>query len=61
VTNNGTLIRQWLVPLSADWQWNKVAEVFLGAGAFNVEFRHREDGTQLDKVTLTNDLSFVPN
>ena len=61
VTNNSTLIRQWLIPLSAEWQWNKVAEVFLGAGTFNVEFRHREDGTQLDKVILTNDLSFVPN
>jgi hypothetical protein len=46
--------------LSADWQWQKVAEVFVGAGAFNLEFRHHEDGTQLDKVLMTNDLSFVP-
>jgi hypothetical protein len=61
VTSGGTLIREWLVPISTTWKWHKVAELFLGAGAFNLEFRHREDGTQLDKVTLTNDPSFVPN
>jgi hypothetical protein len=61
VTSNGTLIREWLVPISTSWKWNKVAEVFVGAGAFNVEFRQREDGTQLDRVILTNDLSLVPN
>jgi hypothetical protein len=61
VTSNGDLVRQWLVPLSADWQWNKVSEVFVGSGSFNVEFRQREDGTQLDKVILTNDLNLVPN
>ncbi len=61
VTSNGTLVREWLLPLSTTWKWNKIAEVFVGAGAFNVEFRQREDGTQLDRVILTNDLSLVPN
>jgi hypothetical protein len=61
VTNGGALLREWFVPLSTAWKWNKIAEVFVGAGAFNVEFRHREDGTQLDKVILTNDLNLVPN
>jgi hypothetical protein len=61
VTSDGTLIREWLVPISTVWKWNKVAEVFVGAGAFNIEFRQREDGTQLDRVILTNDLSLVPN
>jgi hypothetical protein len=60
VTSSGNLIREWTVPLSTAWQWNKLAEVFVGAGALNIEFRQREDGTQLDKVILTNDLSLVP-
>jgi hypothetical protein len=49
-----------VVPLRAEWQWNKVAEV-IGPGAFSVDFRQREDGTELDKVMLTNDLSFISN
>jgi hypothetical protein len=61
VTSSGTLIREWSIPDSTTWQWNKIAEVFVGAGTFNLEFRQREDGTQLDRIILTNDLSFVPN
>jgi hypothetical protein len=61
VTNSGSLIREWTIPGSAGWQWNKVAEVFLGAGPLSVEFRHREDGAWLDEVLLTNDLGFIPN
>jgi hypothetical protein len=61
VTSGSALIQEWTVPLSAGWQWNKVAEVFVGAGPFDTKFRQREDGTWLDKVLLTNDLSFVPN
>jgi hypothetical protein len=61
VTSSGSLIREWLVPTTATWQWNKIAELFVAAGAFDLEFRHREDGTQLDKIILTNDLVFIPN
>jgi hypothetical protein len=61
VTSRDTLIRNWAVPTSTTWQWHKVAEVFLGAGAFSVNFRQQEDGTQLDKVILTTDLKFVPD
>jgi hypothetical protein len=61
VTSSGTLIREWSIPDSTTWQWNKIAEAFVGAGTFNLEFRQREDGTQLDRIILTNDLSFVPN
>jgi hypothetical protein len=60
VTSDGSLIRDWTVPGSSGWQWNKVTEVFLGPGAFDLDFRQREDGTWLDKVLLTNDLSLVP-
>jgi hypothetical protein len=60
VTSDDRLISAWDVPLSSGWKWNKVAEVFLGAGAFKLNFRQREDGTWLDKVLLTNDLNFVP-
>jgi hypothetical protein len=61
VTGGGSLIGEWFVPLSPSWKWNKVAEVFVGAGPFDVQFRHREDGTQLDRILLTNDLTSVPN
>ena len=30
------------------------------AGVLNLAFRQREDGTKLDQVLLTNDLSLVP-
>ena len=46
--------------VSTVWRWNEVTEMFLCAGAFNLEFRQREDGTQLDRVIVTNDLTFVP-
>jgi len=60
--NNSTvLIKEWSVPLSTTWQWNKVANISYTAGAHTLQFRQREDGTQLDQVILTNDLSFVPN
>jgi hypothetical protein len=61
VTSGSSVIREWTVPGSTGWQWNKVAEVFLGAGLFDVQFRQREDGTWLDRLLLTNDLSFIPN
>jgi hypothetical protein len=61
VTSGDTLIRNWAVPTSTAWKWHKIAEVFLAAGAFNVNFRQQEDGTQLDKIILTNDLNFVPD
>jgi hypothetical protein len=61
VTSRGTLVREWFVPISTAWQWNKIAEVFVAAGSFNVEFRQREDGIRLDRVIVTNNLSFVPN
>ena len=60
--NNSTvLIKEWSVPLSTTWQWNKVANISYTAGAHTLQFRQREDGTQLDQIILTNDLSFVPN
>jgi hypothetical protein len=61
VTSGDSLINEWVVPMSTGWQWNKVAEMFVGAGTFRLAFRHRDDGTRLDKVILTNDLKFVPN
>jgi hypothetical protein len=61
VGSGGSLIREWSVPLSTVWKWNKVSEIFVAAGAFNLQFRQREDGTRLDRFILTNDLNFVPN
>jgi hypothetical protein len=60
VTSGNTVISEWLVPQTADWQWHKIAEVFVAAGALNLEFRQSHDGAQLDRVIMTNDPQFVP-
>ena len=61
VTRNGTLVKEWDVPASTTWKWNKVANLSLPAGTVNLAFRQREDGTKLDRIILTSDLSFVPS
>ncbi|MGH7931292.1 MAG: hypothetical protein ACREQV_26285, partial [Candidatus Binatia bacterium] len=60
VTRNGSLIREWYVPISTSWRWNKVANVSLSSGTVNLAFRHREPGTKLDQIILTSDLNFTP-
>ena len=60
VTNNGALIKEWLVPLSTAWKWNKIGNFSFSAGSRNIAFRQREDGTRLDQIMLTTDLKFVP-
>ena len=61
VTRGSTLITEWSVPISTTWQWNKVKNLSLPVGTLSLQFRQREDGTQLDRVLLTDDLSFNPN
>jgi hypothetical protein len=58
--NNSVLIKEWSVPLSTTWQWTKIKNLSLSAGLLSLEFRQREDGTQLDRLILSNDLTFVP-
>jgi Divergent InlB B-repeat domain len=60
VTRNGTLVKEWSVPPSTTWKWNKIANLSLAAGNINLAFRQREDGTKLDQVILTSDLGFIP-
>jgi hypothetical protein len=60
VTSSGSLLLEWDLPESSSWRWRKVIDVTRSAGIFNLEFRQREDGTKLDQIILTNDLSFVP-
>ena len=60
VTRNGALVREWTVPPSTSWKWNKVANVSLSAGTVNLAFRQREDGTKLDQIILTTNLNYVP-
>jgi CubicO group peptidase (beta-lactamase class C family) len=61
VMRNGALLKEWTVPLSTSWTWNKIANVLLSAGSIDLTFRQREDGTRLDQVLLTNDLGLVPS
>jgi hypothetical protein len=60
VTKNGSLIKEWYVPISTSWRWNKVGNVSLSAGTVNLAFRQREHGTKLDQIILTTDLNFTP-
>ncbi|MGH7929828.1 MAG: hypothetical protein ACREQV_18755, partial [Candidatus Binatia bacterium] len=60
VTGNGTLVREWTVPRSTTWKWHKVARVSLAPGTWNLAFRQRGDGAQLDLITLSNERRFVP-
>ena len=60
VMRNGALLREWTVPLSTTWKWNKVTNLSLSAGTLILAFRQREDGTKLDQILLTNDLGLVP-
>lgn len=60
VTRNGTLVKEWSVPLSTAWKWNKVATLSFAAGSVQIAFRQREDGTKLDSIILTTDLNFTP-
>jgi hypothetical protein len=60
VTRNGTLVKEWDVPASTSWKWNKVANLSLASGNVNIAFRQREAGTKVDLIVLTSDLSIIP-
>jgi hypothetical protein len=58
VTGNGALVSEWMPgPYSTVWTWSKVADLSLSAGALNLAFRQREDGTKLDKIVLSDNLN----
>ena len=61
VTRNGTLVKEWSVPRSTTWKWNKVADLSLASGNVQIAFRQREDGTMLDAIILSSDANFNPN
>ena len=65
----------WAINLSANWQWDAVnhwgngteinpeidpVNVTLSAGDHTLKIKQREDGTKLDKLLITNNLSYVP-
>jgi PKD repeat protein len=48
-----------------DWRWQQAAQdttpiVFLKAGTNILTIQHRQAGTKLDRLLITNDLEFVP-
>ena len=55
----------WTTPLSGPdiWGWGKIkaAGYPLTAGEHTLRLKQREDGTKLDKLLLTNDLTYIPN
>ena len=58
----------WHPSTSEDWTWQQTndraisgTEVYhLTAGTHTLTFYQREDGTQLDRILVTNDFSYVP-
>jgi hypothetical protein len=58
VASNGALLSKSLPGgYSTTWFWSKLAHLSLSAGDLHLVFRQREDGTKLDKIILSNDLS----
>ena len=59
----------WEVAGGSNWHWDEVSnrggadpEIFnLTAGTHIIKVKVREDGTEIDKLFLTNDVDFVPS
>ncbi len=67
VSMDGQTQFSWSTLIGAQWVWDKVGVpgndpmLFrLQAGAHSLKFARREDGTHLDRVLITNDLSYIP-
>ncbi|MEA1905720.1 MAG: LamG-like jellyroll fold domain-containing protein, partial [Euryarchaeota archaeon] len=67
--------RTWTIPVTDSWTWDEINHwgngtetdpeidpviYTLSAGEHVLMIKHREDGTKLDRLLITNDLSFVP-
>lgn len=54
---------EWHVDHSGEWVWTHLpfSPAALDAGTSTLTFVYREDGTKLDKLLITGDLSFVPD
>ncbi len=67
--------RTWTLPVTDNWAWDEVNHwgsgtetdpetdpviYTLSAGEHVLMIKHREDGTKLDRLLITNDMSFVP-
>jgi hypothetical protein len=57
---DGSLLMEWWQgAFETVWKWLDVTDMAL-TGNHTVTFRQREDGAQIDRIIITNDLSFVP-
>lgn len=57
----------WDVPNGDTWHWAKVKDRSLGnvkftlsAGRHTIKIKHRDEGTKIDKIFLTSDLTLIP-
>ena len=58
----------WDVQQSGSWKWDKVKDrdgadpvvYYLEAGEHTLTIMQREDGTKIDQILITNDLSYIP-
>ena len=68
--------RTWTIPVTEPWAWDEVNHwgsgtetdpeidlviITLSAGEHVLTIKHRESGTKLDRLLITNDLTFVPH
>jgi cysteine-rich repeat protein len=65
--DNGTNYT-WKVTGGSAWHWVRVKDYFQGnitfnlsAGMHTIKVKQRRDGTKIDRLVLTNDLSFIPS
>jgi hypothetical protein len=57
----------WHTKKSTSWTWDSLKHgsssdlvVYLEAGTHTLTIKQREDGTKLDKVLITGDLTYIP-
>ena len=67
--DGGTWVQWNNISLGTAWHWDDVHDATasntpvtfdLSAGTHTVTFAYQEDGTQLDRILVTNDLTLVP-
>ena len=58
-TDNGNDVT-WNIPITTNWDWDQAISVYFAAGQHTLNIKHREYGTQLDQIAVTNDSHYVP-
>ncbi len=67
VSLDGDDYARWATQISTTWTWDQVADsgvndplvIYLDAGEHNLIIKHREPLTKIDKILITNDMTYT--